>query len=139
MIRKIITLLLCLGGLASAIGTASAYPSTDRHIVVNLKEQKLYSYRGDQVTFTTNLSTGRKGMPTPRGEYHVSEKDVHHTSSIYGSSMPYFMRLSGEPFGIHYGYNPGYPASHGCIRVGSLKDAAFLFQLTPEGTHVTIE
>lgn len=53
--------------------------------------------------------------------------------------MPYYLRLSGEPFGIHYGHNPGYPASHGCIRVGKMRDAAFLFQVVTTGTAVTIE
>jgi lipoprotein-anchoring transpeptidase ErfK/SrfK len=137
MWRKIIALLVCAGGFI--VHTASALPSNDRHIVVNLKEQTLYFYRNGVVTFKTKLSTGRKRLPTPTGDFYVSDKHVDHTSTIYGSEMPYFMRLSGEPFGIHYGYNPGYPASHGCIRVGSMKDAAYLFQLTPEGTHVTIE
>jgi L,D-transpeptidase-like protein len=53
--------------------------------------------------------------------------------------MPYYLRLSGEPFGIHYGYNPGYPASHGCIRVGKMRDAAYLFRVVPTGTTVTVE
>jgi lipoprotein-anchoring transpeptidase ErfK/SrfK len=139
MLKKLVPLLLCLGGILGAVPMASALPSKDRHIVVNLKQQRLYFYRDGTVAFSTQLSTGRKGMPTPRGEFYVSEKDKHHTSSIYGSSMPFYLRLSGEPFGIHYGFNPGYPASHGCIRVGSMRDAATLFQLVPEGTPVTIE
>jgi lipoprotein-anchoring transpeptidase ErfK/SrfK len=53
--------------------------------------------------------------------------------------MPYFMRLDEEPFGIHYGYNPGYPASHGCIRVGSMQEAKMLFRMTPSGTSVIID
>ena len=139
--RKSITLALSLGGLVSAFATASAYPSpsSERHIVVNLKEQRLYLYRDGMPTFTTRLSTGRKGKPTPRGEFYVSDKHVSHYSTIYASSMPYYMRLSGESFGIHYGYNPGYPASHGCVRVGSMRDAAYLFQQVPTGTPVTIE
>jgi lipoprotein-anchoring transpeptidase ErfK/SrfK len=137
MFRKLI--LLCLGGLLSAGGTVLAFPSNDRHVVVNLKEQRLYFYRDGTVAFTTRLSTGRKGMPTPRGQFYVSDKHEHHTSSIYGSSMPFYLRLSGEPFGIHYGVNPGYPASHGCVRVGSMQDAATLFQLVPVGTPVTIQ
>jgi lipoprotein-anchoring transpeptidase ErfK/SrfK len=130
---------VCAIGLASAVRTASALPSDDRHIVVNLNEQRLYYYRNGTVAFTTQLSTGRRGMPTPRGEFYISDKHEQHTSTIYGSSMPFFLRLSGEAFGIHYGVNPGYPASHGCIRIGSMRDAAYLFQLVPEGTRVTIE
>ena len=47
----------------------------------------------------------------------ISDKHRHHNSTIYGSSMPYFMRLSCAAFGLHQGYVPSYPASHGCIRV----------------------
>jgi hypothetical protein len=83
-------------------------------IIINLAAQQLCLYKNSKVVFVTKLSTGRKSLPTPRGHYHITEKDVCHTSSIYHVSMPYFMRLDGEVFGIHYGYTPGYPASHGC-------------------------
>jgi lipoprotein-anchoring transpeptidase ErfK/SrfK len=138
-IQKTIALLVTVLGVVSAVHTASAFPSNDRHIVVNLKEQRLYFYRNGTVVFTTQLSTGHRGMPTPRGEFYISDKHEQHTSTIYGCPMPFFMRLSGEPFGIHYGVNPGHPASHGCIRVGSMRDAVYLFQLVPTGTRVTIE
>jgi lipoprotein-anchoring transpeptidase ErfK/SrfK len=107
-------------------------------IIINLAAQQLYLYQNSKVVFVTKLSTGRKHLPTPRGTYQITEKDVSHTSSIYHVPMPYFMRLDGEPFGIHYGYNPGYPASHGCIRVGSMSEARTLFRLTPSGTSVII-
>ena len=141
MVRKAIALLVCAVGLGSAVQTASAFPSPSNgsRIVVSLNEQRLYFYRDGRVAFTTRLSTGRKSMPTPQGEFYVSDKDARHQSSIYHCPMPFFMRLSGAAFGIHYGVNPGYPASHGCIRVGSMRDAAYLFQLTPEGTPVTVE
>jgi lipoprotein-anchoring transpeptidase ErfK/SrfK len=108
-------------------------------IIINLSAQRLYFYQDSRVVFVTKLSTGRKGLPTPRGSYQITEKDVCHTSSIYHVSMPYFMRLDGEPFGIHYGYNPGHPASHGCIRVGSMAEAKALFRMTPRGTSVLID
>jgi lipoprotein-anchoring transpeptidase ErfK/SrfK len=108
-------------------------------IIINLAAQRLYLYQDSKVVFVTNLSTGRKRLPTPRGHYQITEKDVSHTSSIYHVSMPYFMRLDGDTIGIHYGYNPGYPASHGCIRVGSLQAAKMLFRLTPSGTSVIID
>ncbi len=107
-------------------------------IIINLAAQQLYLYQDTKVVFVTKLCTGRKRLPTPRGHYQVTEKDVSHTSSIYHVSMPYFMRLDGEAFGIHYGYNPGHPASHGCIRVGSMADAKLLFRMTPRGTSVII-
>jgi lipoprotein-anchoring transpeptidase ErfK/SrfK len=108
-------------------------------IIISLAAQRLYLYQNSKVVFVTKLSTGRKHLPTPRGTYQITEKDVNHTSSIYHVSMPYFMRLDGEAFGIHYGYNPGYPASHGCIRVGSMSEARTLFRLTPSGTSVIID
>jgi lipoprotein-anchoring transpeptidase ErfK/SrfK len=108
-------------------------------IIVNLAAQQLYLYQDSKVVLVTKLSTGRKHLRTPRGHYQITEKDVSHTSSIYHVSMPYFMRLDGEDFGIHYGYNPGYPASHGCIRVGSMPDAKMLFRMTPNGTSVIID
>jgi hypothetical protein len=108
-------------------------------IIINLASQQLYFFHDSTVVFVTKLSTGRKHLPTPRGHYQITEKDVSHTSSIYHVSMPYFMRLDGEAFGIHYGYNPGYPASHGCIRVGSMQEAKMLFRMTPNGTSVIID
>ena len=108
-------------------------------IIINLASQRLYFYQDSRVVFITRLSTGRRGLPTPRGSYQITEKDVCHTSTIYHVSMPYFMRLGGEAFGIHYGYNPGHPASHGCIRVGSMSEAKDLFRRTPAGTSVIID
>ena len=139
MARKTLTILLCSLGMLFAVHTASAISSASEHVVVNIKEQRLYLYRNGLPTFTTELSTGRRNLPTPRGEFYVSEKEAHHISSIYHCAMHYYLRLSGEPFGIHYGENPGYPASHGCIRVGKIQDAVYLFQVVPAGTTVTIE
>jgi lipoprotein-anchoring transpeptidase ErfK/SrfK len=134
--RLPIRTLAALGVMSALLGTSLAVPT---HIVVNIAQQRLYLYRDGLPTFTTELSTGRRGMSTPRGEFQVSEKDAHHISTIYNCAMPYYLRLSGEPFGIHYGYNPGHPASHGCIRVGKMRDAAYLFRVVPTGTGVTIE
>jgi lipoprotein-anchoring transpeptidase ErfK/SrfK len=112
-----IALLLLLACLAALQAHASSA------IIINLAAQRLYFYQDTRVVFVTKLSTGRKHLPTPRGQYKITEKDLCHTSSIYHVAMPYFMRLDGEAFGIHYGYNPGYPASHGCIRVNSMPEA----------------
>jgi lipoprotein-anchoring transpeptidase ErfK/SrfK len=139
MARSKLAILLCSLGMMFVIHTASATSSDSEHVVVNIKEQRLYLYRDGLPTFTTELSTGRRSLPTPRGEFYVSEKDAHHISSLYHCAMHYYLRLSGEPFGIHYGLNPGYPASHGCIRVGKMRDAVYLFQVIHTGTTVTIE
>jgi lipoprotein-anchoring transpeptidase ErfK/SrfK len=128
-----ITLLLLFSFFVTLPGKATSA------ILISLASQRLYLYQDARVVFVTKLSTGRKHLPTPRGHYQITEKDLCHTSSIYHVSMPYFMRLDGEPFGIHYGYNPGYPASHGCIRVGSMPEAKMLFRMTPTGTSVIID
>ena len=129
---KFVLLLLIVSFAALQAKASSA-------IIINLAAQQLYLYQNSKVVFVTKLSTGRRHLPTPRGTYQITEKDVSHTSSIYHVPMPYFMRLDGEAFGIHYGYNPGYPASHGCIRVGSMSEARTLFRLTPNGTSVIID
>jgi hypothetical protein len=123
--------------LFACLGTFQVKASSA--IIINLAAQRLYLYQDARVVFVTKLSTGRKHLPTPRGQYKISEKDLCHTSTIYHVAMPYFMRLDGEAFGIHYGYNPGYPASHGCIRVGSMPEAKALFRMTPNGTSVIID
>jgi lipoprotein-anchoring transpeptidase ErfK/SrfK len=129
---KIIFLLLVASFVALQAKASSA-------IIINLATQRLYLFQDSKVVFVTKLSTGRRHLPTPKGSYQITEKDVCHTSSIYHVSMPYFMRLGEEAFGIHYGYNPGHPASHGCIRVGSMSEAKMLFRMTPSGTSVIID
>ena len=75
-------------------------------------------------------------MHTPTGHFKVSEKDTTHISTIYHVSMPFYMRLS-RPFGMHAGYLPVYPASHGCIRMPKDK-AALFFKNVIVGTSVRI-
>ena len=81
--------------------------------------------------------TAPGGYGTPTGEYVITNKYRHWTSTLYHASMPYFQRLSCGDFGMHQGYVPGYPASHGCIRVPYGK-ASKLFQLTDLGDRVQI-
>ncbi len=88
-----------------------------RKIVVDLSSQRVTLYENGEATYSSICSTGKSGYRTPAGSYVITQKARHHTSSIYGSSMPYFMRLSCSAFGLHVGNCPGYPASHGCIRL----------------------
>ena len=110
----------------------------ERQIVINLTEQRarLFDAAGNEL-FTTKVSTGRKGFSTPTGEYVITNKNRDWTSTIYHASMPYFQRLSCSDFGLHQGNVPGYPASHGCIRVPE-GNAAKLFTLTQAGDRVVI-
>ncbi|RYD18972.1 MAG: L,D-transpeptidase, partial [Verrucomicrobiaceae bacterium] len=77
------------------------------------------------------------GFSTPTGEYVITNKYRDWTSTLYDASMPYFQRLSCGDFGLHQGNVPGYPASHGCIRVPA-GNAQKLFTLTQAGDRVRI-
>jgi len=110
----------------------------DRRIVICLSEQRarVYDLAG-MVIFDSKVSTGRKGFATRTGDFVITDKYRTWTSTIYHASMPYFQRLSCADFGMHLGVVPGYPASHGCIRVPADK-APQLFSLTHVGDHVQI-
>lgn len=84
------------------------------------------------------ISSGRKGYATPQGDFVVSHKHRHWRSTIYHVPMPFYLRLSCRAFGLHAGHLPGYPASHGCIRLNK-KDAEALFERVPVGTLVVIK
>jgi ankyrin repeat protein len=110
----------------------------ERHVEIRLKEQvaRVYDAMGTEI-FSTKVSTGRRGYCTPTGEFVITNKHRSWTSTIYHSSMPFFQRLSGSDFGLHQGHLPGYPASHGCIRLPA-SNAAKLFSMTSEGDRVRI-
>lgn len=97
-----------------------------RMVVVDLSSQRVTLYENGAATYSTACSTGRSGYRTPAGEYVISDQNRHHTSTIYHSSMPFFQRFSFAAFGLHQGHLPGYPASHGCIRL-SYEGARYLF------------
>lgn len=109
-----------------------------KHIVINLKKQQGYLKDGEKVLLTFSVCSGRKGKSTPRGHFHVLDKDLHHHSNLYNNaSMPYFMRLTMGGVGLHQGHLAGYPASHGCIRL-SQKTARYLFNCCAVGTPVFV-
>jgi ankyrin repeat protein len=110
-----------------------------RRIVVDLSDQRavLYDSSGLEL-FKTSISTGRKGFATPTGTYAITNKYRTWTSTLYDASMPCFQRLSCGDFGFHQGNVPGYPASHGCIRVPA-GNAQKLFALTELGDRVEIQ
>ncbi len=109
-----------------------------RNIEIRLSEQEavMFDDEGHEI-FKTKVSTGRAGFATPTGEYVITNKHREWTSTLYHASMPFFQRLSGGDFGLHQGNVPGYPASHGCIRVPAGK-ASKLFGMTQTGDRVTI-
>ena len=107
-------------------------------IIISLPEQVLYVYRNGVRIGRSSISSGKAGHSTPRGVFTVLEKRVKHTSSIYkGASMPYMERLTWRGIALHAGNLPGYPASHGCVRM-PLDFAQKLYTVTSNGTNVII-
>lgn len=110
-----------------------------KHIIINLKNQKGVYKDGDKELLSFSICSGRKSKPTPKGHFHVMEKDRNHRSNLYNEAkMPYFLRLTLGGVGLHQGNLPGYPASHGCIRL-SEKTARYLFKNCEVGTPVFID
>ncbi|SHK29243.1 Lipoprotein-anchoring transpeptidase ErfK/SrfK [Rubritalea squalenifaciens DSM 18772] len=136
-------------------------------IVIRLADQRAYFYKGGQLAGVTPISTGTDGHSTPRGSFRVTEKDIDHVSSLYGvikntttgqvvnkdadtrkhkagpgevferAPMAYFLRFNGA-IGMHAGFLPGYPASHGCVRLPE-EMARIYFHNAPMGTPVIVE
>lgn len=134
-------------------------------IVVDLSEQQVYLYRGKNRTASSRISSGREGHRTPVGRFTVIRKDIDHRSSLYGNyvddsnrvvkanvdsrkdskpphshflgaAMPFFVEFS-PGYGLHQGYLPGVPASHGCIRLPYWKARQF-YEAAHIGTSVTV-
>ncbi len=112
-------------------------PSRFLKIVVDLGSQRATLYRRNQLVMEMPISSGKKSHPTPTGQFLVTNKYKMWKSTLYHAKMPNFLRLSCGDFGLHAGNLPGYPASHGCIRLPSEMSKA-LFELAPEGTLVEI-
>ncbi len=106
-------------------------------IVISLGEQRATVFKGDQVVATSRVSTGRKTHRTPTGEFVITSKHKSWISTIYKVPMPYLLRLNASDIGLHQGALPGYPASHGCIRLPSGKAAQF-FKIARVGDRVQI-
>lgn len=109
-----------------------------RRVIVDLPSQRVTLYENGVATYSTRCSTGKSGYRTPTGEYVISDRHRSHTSSIYGSSMPYFQRFNYSAFGFHAGYVPNYPASHGCIRLPK-SAARHLFGKLEVGDYAVIQ
>jgi hypothetical protein len=107
-------------------------------IRVRLKPQLVYVYRSDTLIGMARVSTGKANYRTPTGSFRILQKERHHRSNRYDNApMPYMMRLSWRGLAMHGGHNPGYPASHGCIRL-PMAFAAKVYAAAPLGASVTI-
>ena len=113
-------------------------PSGPVVIVVSLPDQVMYVFRNGVRIGRSTVSTGTKGHTTPTGVFTVLQKKVDHESNIYkGAKMPHMQRLTWTGIAMHAGQLPGYPASHGCVRL-PVDFASKLYQVTSVGTTVII-
>lgn len=107
-------------------------------VVVSIDQQRLHLYRNGIRIAVSTVSTGKPGHETPAGVFVVMQKDKHHRSSTYGGApMPNMNRLTWDGIALHAGALPGYPASHGCVRL-PLAFSEKLFGVTHMGTPVII-
>lgn len=123
--------------LLSAFGFAG-----NKKAIINLKKQQIvcweqresksYYYIG-----CYQISSGMPGHESPRGKFKIHAKELESYSATYKCPLPYCCWFSGYTYGIHVGVLPGYPASHGCIRL-SRKNAQKFYDWADIGTQVII-
>jgi lipoprotein-anchoring transpeptidase ErfK/SrfK len=146
------------------LGMATDKGTSGRAITIRLSDQKAFLYKNGEVVAIAPASTGREGYTTPTGKHRVMSKDIDHRSSIYGAyvrdgqvvkagvdvrkdrkppgavfvgaPMPYYLQIAPS-YGLHAGHVPGYPASHGCIRLPN-RWAKRFFYAAKVGTPVQI-
>ena len=107
-------------------------------VVVGLSDQLAYLYRGADLVAVASISTGTDDHPTPKGIFEVRLKKTMHRSIKYDNApMPFMQQIDKYGTALHAGHNPGYPASHGCIRLPS-EFAKRLYAITDVGATVMI-
>ena len=108
------------------------------YLIISIERQMVHVYNGDRLVGMASVSTGARGHHTPTGEFAILQKREWHRSNLYSNApMPFMQRLTWDGIALHAGHNPGYPASHGCIRLPHAF-ARKLFALTRLGTLVRV-
>jgi hypothetical protein len=149
---------------AALLSSAFAQRGGGVSVEIDLQDQMAYLIEDGYILLASPISSGRYGHLTTRGQFKITQKERNHYSNLYGkivdargntivadadSDMPvprggrfmpapmrYFMRFNGAE-GMHAGYLPGYPASHGCVRLPEANAIAF-FEAVEIGTPVTV-
>ncbi|MDD3487404.1 MAG: L,D-transpeptidase family protein [Candidatus Moranbacteria bacterium] len=132
----------------SQVATTEAAIAEGRYIDINLAKQQLSIFENGERLGTYLVSTGKRGMATPTGTFHVMAKRGRAWSKKYNLYMPYFMQFTGQGHGIHElpewknGYKEGAnhlgtPVSHGCVRLG-VGPAAKVYDFSEVGTPIVI-
>jgi lipoprotein-anchoring transpeptidase ErfK/SrfK len=112
--------------------------SGSSRVVVSLDDQIAFLYKGDTLIAVSTVSSGTSKNPTPTGIFPILEKKRFHRSIKYDNApMPFMQRIDKFGVALHGGHLPGYPASHGCIRLPA-PFAAKLFAVTDVGTPVLV-
>jgi hypothetical protein len=125
-------------GPGEYIWDAKAPSSGPLLLTIDLTAQRVMVYRDGVLMAASAISTGTLGRETPTGVFTILEKKVMHRSTTYDNApMPYMQRLTSKGIAIHAGDLPGYPASHGCIRLPN-QFAKQLYGITELGTQVMI-
>lgn len=107
-------------------------------VIASLPRQLVHVYRNGIRIAVSTCSTGKAGHETPTGVFVVLQKDAMHESNEYSDApMPNMNRLTWSGIALHAGNLPGYPASHGCVRL-PLVFSQDLFTVTHLGTPVII-
>jgi hypothetical protein len=107
-------------------------------VIISLKTQRAYAYRNGVPIGVSTVSTGKPGHDTPTGIFTILQKHIAHKSNLYSDApMPFMQRLTWDGIAIHAGNLPGYPASHGCVRL-PLEFAKLLYGITKLGLTVVI-
>lgn len=135
-------------------------------IIIDISDQTASFYKGSKLVGVSAISSGREGHDTPVGSYKILQKELDHHSNLYGdyvdasgtvlvrnvdvqkdpkpagavfagAPMPFFMRLTHGGVGMHQGFLPGIPDSHGCIRMPE-RMAKIYFANVSVGTPVRI-
>lgn len=106
--------------------------------IVSIKDQRVTVYDANGGSMSGRVSSGRDGYETPVGVYSVLQKEEEHYSNLYDdASMPFMQRITWSGIALHAGQLPGYPASHGCVRMPD-SFAQRLFPLTKVGMRVVV-
>ena len=110
----------------------------DLRIVAVIDIQRIYVFDGSNLVAFSTMSTGKKGHATPTGWFKILQKNVDHKSNLYSNApMPYMQRLTWDGIALHAGHIPGYPASHGCLRL-PLSFAKALYGVTKMNQPVIV-
>jgi hypothetical protein len=107
-------------------------------VLVSIPQQTMHVYRNGILIGRSTVSTGSKGHATPGGVFTILEKQQTHRSKTYNNApMPYMQRLTWSGIAMHSGQLPGYPASHGCVRL-PYDFSQLLFKATEKGGTVVV-